>query len=285
MITVTAQAKLNLTLEVLKKRPDGYHDIRSVVQTLSFGDKLRFETSQKTEFKCSLPGWSASRSLVSRATDLLRNTTGSRLGALVEIEKQIPLSSGLGGDSSDAAAVLKGLNQLWNLKLGQRDLLGLAAQLGSDVPLFLYGGTVLAEGRGEKIRPLRPMPHMYVLLLLPPVPRPEKKTQQLYAMLNVSHYTAGQVTAAFINMLEGRASGQKTGLYNVFDEVGLRYFSGLREYRQKFLEAGAPEVHLAGSGPALFALMRDEIKAIDIRKRLQAGGREVILTEFSSPGE
>ena len=117
------------------------------------------------DIKCNLPEWSASKSLVSKAVSLLRNSTGVNQGALIEIEKRIPLSSGLGGDSSDAAAVLRGLNLLWNLKLSLRDLINYAAQLGSDVPLFLYGGTVLIEGKGEKIRPLRPMPHMTVILV------------------------------------------------------------------------------------------------------------------------
>jgi 4-diphosphocytidyl-2-C-methyl-D-erythritol kinase len=280
MITTTAQAKVNLTLEVLKKRPDGFHDIRSVVQTFEFNDKLRLQAGAKIEYKCNLPQWSAAKSLVSKTVDLLRNSYGSRQGVVVEIEKRIPLSSGLGGDSSDAAALLKGLNLLWNLKLSQPDLLKIAAQLGSDVSLFLYGGTVLAEGRGEKIRPLHPMPRMSVVLLLPHIPKPENKTQQMYAQLNVRHYTAGTITEGFINMLEGRATGLKTGLYNVFDEIGLNYFSGLKEYKQKFLDAGALEVHLAGSGPTLFTLNRDEIKAIEIQKRLHAKGLDSYLAEF-----
>jgi 4-diphosphocytidyl-2-C-methyl-D-erythritol kinase len=250
------------------------------VQTFDFCDKLQFQAGPKIEFKCNLPRWSASKSLVSKAVDLLRNTTGTKQGATIEIEKRIPMSSGLGGDSSDAAAILKGLNQLWNLKISQHDLLNMASQLGSDVPLFLYGGTLLAEGRGEKIRPLRPMPHMSVVLLMPSIPRPENKTQQLYSQLNVRNYTSGKTTEEFINLLEGRASGLKIGLYNVFDEVGLTYFSGLRDYRQKFLDAGAPEVHLAGSGPTLFTLMRDDIKASEVQKRLQAKGLESYLADF-----
>lgn len=139
MMTSTAQAKINITLEVLKKRGDGYHEIRSIVQTIDFCDKLSFLPGQRTEIKCNLPEWSAAKSLASKALDLLRNTSGSRQGVVIEIEKRIPLSSGLGGDSSDAAAVLRGLNLLWGLKLSIRDLLNLGAQLGSDIPLFLYG--------------------------------------------------------------------------------------------------------------------------------------------------
>jgi len=280
MMMATAPAKINLTLEALKKRPDGFHEIRSVVQTLSFGDNLRFQSNPRMEIKCNLPEWSAAKSLISKAVNLLKNTTRSNQSALIEIEKRIPFSSGLGGDSSDAAAVLRGLNLLWNLKLSLRDLINIAAQLGSDVPLFLYGGTVLIEGKGEKIRPLRPMPHMTIIMLVPPIPRVENKTQQMYSQLTVRNYTPGRITEDFINMLEGRATTQGLGLYNVFDEIGLKFFPGLTGYRQKFLEAGADSIHVAGSGPTLFSLTRDDVKAYDIRKRLQAQGLETFLADF-----
>ncbi|MBN1189732.1 MAG: 4-(cytidine 5'-diphospho)-2-C-methyl-D-erythritol kinase [Dehalococcoidales bacterium] len=284
MTSATAPAKLNLTLEVLRKRPDGFHEIRSVVQTIDFYDTLNFSASPSVSYRCSLAGWSPAKSLVSRAVSLLQNSTGVRQGVLIEIEKRIPLSSGLGGDSSNAAAVLRGLNLLWNLKLSLRDLLAYGAQLGSDVPLFLYGGTVLAEGRGEVIRPLRPMPRMNVILLLPALVRPDNKTQQLYSRLTPRQYTTGKITEAFANMLEGKAAGQSTGLFNVFDDAGLSFFSGLKELKQEFLQAGAAEVHLAGSGPVLFTLLRDEIKTGDIVRRLQKKGLEVYRCGFLLAG-
>jgi len=276
----TAPAKINLTLEVLKKRADGFHDIRSIVQTVSFYDKLKITASPHMEIKCNLPEWSLNKSLVNKAINLLRNSAAGNQGATIEIEKHIPLSSGLGGDSSDAAAVLRGLNLLWNLKLSQRDLLGYGAQLGSDVSLFLYGGTMLMEGKGEIIRPLKPMPHMSVILLLPPVKRPENKTQQMYAQVSARQYTSGKNTQDFINMLEGKAAAPGLSLYNVFDDVGVRFFPGLTEYRQKFLAAGAQEVHLAGSGPTLYSAMRNETKANDIHEKLIKMKLEAYLTEF-----
>jgi 4-diphosphocytidyl-2-C-methyl-D-erythritol kinase len=280
MMTATAPAKLNLTLEALKRRPDGFHEICSVVQTINFNDKLKFQAGPRLDVKCNLPEWSASKSLVSKAVSLLRNSTGVNQGALIEIEKHIPLNSGLGGDSSDAAAVLRGLNLTWNLKLSLRDLINYGTQLGSDVPLFLYGGTVLVEGRGEKIRPLRAMPHMTVILVMPSILRVENKTQRMYGQLSVRNYTQGKVTEDFIKATEGRPTASGIGLYNVFDEVGLRFFAGLKEYRQKFIQAGADEVHLAGSGPTLFSLTRDEVKAYDIHKRLQDMGLEAHLADF-----
>jgi 4-diphosphocytidyl-2-C-methyl-D-erythritol kinase len=276
----TAPAKINLTLEVLKKRPDGFHEIRSVVQTVTFCDKLKISASPKLEIKCNLPEWSLNKSLVNKAISLLSNSTGGKQGALIEIEKHIPLSSGLGGDSSDAAAVLRGLNLLWNLKLSQRDLLAYGAQLGSDVSLFLYGGTLLMEGKGETIRPLKPMPHMSVVLLVPPGTRPEDKTKQMYAQLSVRNYTSGKTAQDFVNMLEGRAAAPGLSLYNVFDDVGLRFFPALSASKQKFVEAGAHDVHLAGSGPTLYTALRDEAKAYEIHQRLIKMKLEAYLTDF-----
>lgn len=279
-MTATAPAKLNLTLEVLKKRPDGFHEIRSVVQTVTLNDNLKIGAASRVEFKCNLPEWSASKSLVSKAVSLLQNASGCRQGALIEIEKRIPLSSGLGGDSSDAAAVLRGLNLLWNLKLSLRDLISYASQLGSDVPLFLYGGTVLIEGKGEKIRPLRPMPHMTVILLIPSILKTDNKTQQMYAQLNVRNYTPGSITEDFVNMLDGKASKPGIGLYNVFEEPAYRFFAGLKDFKQKFLEAGAGDVHVAGSGPTLFSLTRDDVKAYDVHNKLLGMGLKAHLADF-----
>ncbi len=280
MMTTTAPAKLNLTLEVLKKRPDGFHEIRSVVQTVTFNDKVKIGPAPRVEIKCNLPEWSASKSLVAKTVSLLQNAIGSHQGALIEIEKRIPLSSGLGGDSSDAAAVLRGLNLLWNLKLSLRDLIAYAAQLGSDVPLFLYGGTVLIEGKGERIRPLRPMPHMTVILLIPSTLKTDNKTQQMYAQLTVRNYTPGSITEDFLNMLDGKASKPGIGLFNVFEEPAYRYFSGLKELKNKFMEAGAEGVHVAGSGPTLFSLTRDDVKAYDIHKKLLGMGLQAYMADF-----
>ncbi|MFC2006949.1 4-(cytidine 5'-diphospho)-2-C-methyl-D-erythritol kinase, partial [Chloroflexota bacterium] len=156
MLTLFAPAKVNLTLEVLTKRPDGFHEICSVLQAVSLCDRFSFSQGNKIEFICNLPEWIVEKSLVSRATRLLQLVTGCSQGATVEIRKCIPLLSGLGGDSSDAATVLRGLDQLWGLNLPRRRLVELAQQLGSDVAFFLYGGTALVGGRGERVTPIPP---------------------------------------------------------------------------------------------------------------------------------
>jgi 4-diphosphocytidyl-2-C-methyl-D-erythritol kinase len=282
MLTVAAPAKLNLTLEVLGKRPDGFHEIRSVVQTVALHDSLRFDSCQDIEFRSDRHDWVADKSLISKVANLLRETSGCSRGAMIEIDKRIPLTAGLGGDSSGAAATLRGLNKLWGLGLSLAELAELASRLGSDMTFFLYGGTALLEGRGEIVTPLPPLPRMWAVLLVPPVPRMPYKTGQLYASLDNRHYTLGQTTDHLVASLN---SGKELSLppFNVFDQVAADSFPGLEDYRQQFLQAGASEVHLAGSGPTLFSLLDDRPQAEIIHQRLKQTGLESYLTETSTP--
>jgi len=282
MLTILAPAKINLTLEVLAECPDGFHEIRSVAQTINLCDSLRFQLSENIEFTCADPDWIPKESLVSRATRLLKETTGCSQGAKIEVEKRIPLISGLSGDSSDAAAVLSALNKLWELGLSLSQLVELASQLGSDVAFFLYDGTALLKGRGEVVTPLPPLPQMRVVLMLPPVPRVSGKTGRLYASLPSSYYTGGEITDRFVTLLtEGSLSGEGlTGsMFNVLADVALENFAGLAQYREQFLKAGAEKVYLAGSGPSLFTLTEDKSQAEKIYENLQQQGLESYLAD------
>jgi len=278
MLMVQAPAKINLTLEVLGRRPDGFHEVRSVIQTINLCDSLCVQLSQSIEFKCDMPNWVSEESILPRAVRLLRKITGCSKGVKVEVSKRIPLMSGLGGDSSDAAAILRGLNKLWGLSLSQEKLTRLALQLGSDVAFFLYGGTTLVEGRGEIITPLPPLPHMWVVLMVPPVPRVKGKTERLYASLKTSHYARGQITYRLVGLLTGGKVVTPIQ-FNVFDDVAFDCFDGLEGYWQQFLKAGAREVHLAGSGPSLFTLVKDKTEAEKIYNNLQKQRLESYLAE------
>ncbi len=277
MITVLAPAKLNLTLEVLSKRQDGFHEIRSVIQTINLCDSLHFQLSRKIEFKSDMPDWVPEESLVSKATSLLQEATGCGKGARIEVGKRIPLVSGLGGDSSDAATILRGLNKLWGLGLSHKELLELAVQLGSDVAFFLYGGTALVEGRGEVVTPLPPLPHMWVVLVVPHVPRLPGKTKQLYASLETSHYTDGQITEKLVRELKTSREFIPSILFNTFESVAFNRFSGLKVYREHIVKSGAADVHLAGSGPTLFTLVKDKTEAEDLYIRCKNQGMEAYV--------
>ena len=279
MPTVKAPAKINLTLEVLGKRPDGYHEIRSVIQAINLYDSLRFRLSKKLRFSCDNPDFIIEESLISRAAALLQQASGFSKGATIEVSKKIPFSSGLGGDSSDAAAILQGLNKLWELGLSLEELLELAPRLGSDVAFFLYGGTALVEGRGERVTPLSSLPKRWVVLIVPPVPRVAEKTRQLYASLKPSHYSDGQITQKFIQALNEGGEFGPSMLFNAFENIAFEFFAELEVHKEHFIKLGAQHVHLAGSGPTLFTMIEDRAQAEDLHKRCQQQGMECYLTE------
>ncbi|MEE8413287.1 MAG: 4-(cytidine 5'-diphospho)-2-C-methyl-D-erythritol kinase [Dehalococcoidales bacterium] len=279
MLTLSAPAKINLTLEVLADRQDGFHEIRTIIQTIDLSDTLHFQPGQEITFSSDLPGWTAEESLVSRTVDLLRQLTGCSQGAAIELEKRIPLTAGLGGDSSDAATVLLGLNRLWELNLPLEKLLELARQLGSDVSFFLYGGTALLEGRGEIVTPLPALPHRWVVLAVPPVPRLPGKTKQLYQSLEANHYTDGQITQRLVEVLKAGNKFEASLLFNTFENVAFGLFPGLRVALEHFTKMGAADVHLAGSGPSLFTLIADKARAEELYFELRKQNMEPFLVE------
>jgi 4-diphosphocytidyl-2-C-methyl-D-erythritol kinase len=278
MLSVLAPAKVNLTLEVLAKRSDGFHEIRSVAQTINLCDRLHFRPGDRVEFRCDNPSWVPEERLVLKAAELLSEAAGCSRGAVVTLTKRIPLLSGLGGDSSNAAAVLRGLSQLWELDLSLEELLGLAKQLGSDVPFFLYGGTARLEGRGELVTPLPPLGKMWLVLMLPLVPRMPGKTGRLYRRITAEHYTNGEATERLVSQLAKGGEVEPPALFNGLDKVALDYFDGLGVYREQFLKSGAQEVHLAGSGPVLFSLTGNKAQAEEIYRYLERQKLKSYLT-------
>lgn len=279
MLTVLAPAKINLTLEVLGKRPDGYHEIRSVMQAISLCDSLTFKPSESIQIRSDSPGWIAEHSLVSKAANLLRTTSGYSRGATIAVSKCIPLMSGLGGDSSDAAATLRGLSQLWRLGLSREELVKLAWQLGSDVAFFLFHGTALVTGRGEIVTPLPPLPHMWVVLAIPPVARQPGKTRELYASLKNNHFTDGRITEELVDVLKSGGKFTRNLLFNTFENVVFVRNSPIGVSRSHMVKMGATNVHLAGSGPALFTLVEDKAVAEDLCHRLKGQRLQPYLAE------
>ncbi len=282
MLTVSAPAKINLTLEVLSRRSDGFHEIRSVIQTIDLCDRLHFESAEEITFTSDMQEWDAGQSLVSRAVTLFREATGCFKGVAVRVEKRIPLMFGLGGDSSDAAAVLRGLNRLWELNLPREKLQEMAVRLGSDVSFFLYGGTALVEGRGELVTPLRSLPRMWVVLAVPPVKVLPDKTKQLYDSLTTNHYTDGRITQKFIDELKAGKVLNPSLLFNTFENVAFSVFDGLDVAREHFLKLGAADVHLAGSGPVLFTMVEDKTRAEELYALLDNQRLNPIMAETLS---
>jgi 4-diphosphocytidyl-2-C-methyl-D-erythritol kinase len=282
MLILEAPAKINLTLEVLGKRNDGYHEIRSVIQTLSFCDSLQITPGKEVEFKGNIPDWSSERSLVIKAVESLKKATGSVMGAKIKIKKRIPLISGLGGDSSDAAAILRGLNQFWELNVPPNKLRDMAQNLGSDVSFFLTGGTALMEGRGEIITSLPPIPHHWIILIIPDVSRIPGKTKRLYSMLQPVHFTDGKITDKLAADLKLKGEFNTSLLFNTFENVVFARGEELTNYRDHLLKIGAPNIHLAGSGPTLFTILNGKPQAEGLVKRFKDLQIEAYLTETRS---
>jgi 4-diphosphocytidyl-2-C-methyl-D-erythritol kinase len=274
-----ACAKINLTLEVIGKRDDGYHQIASVMQAVDLCDTLSFQPGEHFYLDCNIATLVSPNNLVFRAAKLLQDFTGKNKGAAISINKTIPLASGLGGGSSDAAATLQALNEVWELNLTLDNLGEIASNLGSDIFFFLHGGgTALIEGRGDKVTPLPSLPKTWVVLMKPPIDVPNK-TSGMYASLVTSHFTHGEATQRMIKQLELRERITPYACYNVFESVAFSRFAVLEEYRRRFLSAGAGEVHLAGSGPTLFALVEDEAQGKEICHKLEKERIEVYLAK------
>ncbi len=267
--SLKARAKINLTLEVLGKRPDGYHEIRSVMQTISLADTITFSGDTRMSFTSDDQEWDAEKSLVRRAAHLLKEKTGTDAGARITVEKRIPLMSGLGGDSSDAAVVLIGLNRLWKTGIRRNRLVDLGTELGSDVAFFFRGGTALVEGRGEIISPLPVAPRFWLVLLMPELPRVPGKTMLAYQGLKAHHFTDGQITGKSLSALQ---SGEKIDgflLFNTFENIVFQNQPEVTRARDHMLAMGAPNVHLSGTGPVLYSIISDETRARQLLSRLK----------------
>ena len=281
MIKVKAPAKINLSLEVLGKRVDGYHDIKSVVQEISLADELEFSPHPDMTYTSDMPGWSGEKSLVSRAATLLKTRYGVEEGAHVRVTKRVPLRSGLGGDSSCAAAALKGFNRLWRLGLGLGQLMELAAELGSDVPFFFMGGTALVEGRGEVVTPLAPFPSGWAVIVVPNVDTGNDKTGRLYKSLTPADFTDGRRTESIVAALVENRPVEPEMLGNAFDRVTAEIWPELEECRWQMLMAGAKRVYLSGAGPALFSLHREKTEANRVIDNFRGFGHQVLRVGVS----
>ena len=259
-VRIPAFAKINLRLEVLGKRADGYHELRTIFQTVSLHDELRLRVSHRPEISLSILGNTplsrepSKKNLVYRAIDALRRALKIQSGVEIELRKTIPAGRGLGGGSSDAAAALLGYLRLTGRTLPLARLLELASTLGADVPFFLLGGRALGVGRGDEIYPLPDIPKLRVLIVSPRdihVP-----TLDAYRWLKARPLT---LTKSAANPTLWRFcalswSAQGSGLSNDFEPPVFRRHPRLAQIKRALLQKGAAEASLAGSGSAVFGV-------------------------------
>ncbi len=267
-VRIPAYAKVNLRLEVLGKRADGYHELRTIFQTVSLHDTLRLRQSRKPGIFLTVRGNALlseepiEKNLVYRAVDSLRRELKIRSGVEILLEKKIPAGRGLGGGSSDAATALLGYLRLTGKRMETARLLALAASLGADVPFFLFGGCALGVGKGEEIYPLPDLPGSAFLIVSPNsihVPTPDA-----YRWLHAPEIASLTKSAAAHKLYEFCAlcwSSQGAGLSNDFEGPVFRRHSRLGQIKRALLRRGASEALLAGSGSAVFGVFPNPAKA------------------------
>jgi 4-diphosphocytidyl-2-C-methyl-D-erythritol kinase len=277
-----APAKINWTLEVLGRRDDGFHEVRSLMQTVGPCDVLEITAGDRLKLEVEGAHQPSQDDLVLRAAALLGG--GGDRGGYIRLSKRVPVAAGLGGGSSDAAAALRGLNELWRLGYGDAGLAEISAGIGSDVAFFVHGGTALAEGRGERVTTLPDIPPTWLVLLVPPFRLPEK-TRRMYAALTPGDFSDGTRTEALRRRLNRGLPIADAELYNAFERAAFEVFQGLDAYRDALLAAGARRAHLAGSGPALFALGQDEDAARAMHDRLRTPGGQALVVRTLTAAE
>ena len=257
-IRVPAFAKVNLRLDILGKRPDTYHELRTIFQTISLHDDLRLRASKSSGICLTIQGNAplslepVRKNLVYAAVDALRRELEIRPGVEIDLRKKIPAGRGLGGGSSDAAAALRGYLQLTRRKIPASRLMEIAASLGADVPFFLFGGRALGIGRGDEIYPLPDIPKLALLVVSPNdihVPTPDA-----YRWLRAPALTKTRSASKLWKFCSLSWSTQGSGLSNDFERPVFQRHPRLAQIKRALLQRGATEASLAGSGSAVFGV-------------------------------
>ncbi len=274
-----AYGKLNLTLDVLGMRDDGYHDISSVMQTVSLSDEITVTTGQNE--------WSIvsenplmprdSRNLAMKAAIAFCKKAGIDTAMTISIDKKIPIFAGLGGGSADAAAVLLELDQIYNSALDRQQLEELALEIGSDVPFFLYGGTCLVEGRGQLVRAAPRFPDCWFVICKPDM---DMSAGQMYGLLDRKGIQVRPDNAAFLGFCaDGDLPGACGQMVNVFEPLAAELCSDIPVIRQQLLHHGALAATLTGKGPSVFGVFDDEGQACLAYKELKRSYNNTYLAK------
>lgn len=271
-LELSAAGKVNLALEVLSRRADGYHEIATVMQTVDLCDRLVLEDADVIEIRTSAPGVpSDERNLAYRAAAALREAAGITRGARITLDKRIPVAAGLGGGSTDAAAALVGLNRLWGLRWPTERLAELAVGLGMDVPFFLRGGAALGTGRGEQLTPLGGAALALVLVN----PRFAVSTAEMYGRMTPAMYSDGARAQDAAGALESRRTGRVArSLYNGLELAARAAYPQIGRMQAALVAAGALGAAMSGSGPTVFGVARSWEQARQIRARVARGSWE-----------
>ncbi|MCZ8523712.1 MULTISPECIES: 4-(cytidine 5'-diphospho)-2-C-methyl-D-erythritol kinase [Paenibacillus] len=271
-----APAKINLSLDVLYKRDDGYHEVEMVMTMVDLADRIEMqELPRDTIIISSQAGYIPldEKNLAFQAARLIKDRYDVRQGVYIHLDKKIPVAAGLAGGSSDAAATLRGLNRLWKLGIAPQELQRLGAELGSDVPFCVTGGTAVARGRGEKLEHIEAPPQCWVVLAKPPI---NVSTSEIYGKLNASKIRSHPSTASVLDAIRTKRFDALCGsLGNVLEEVTLDLYPEVRQLKEVMIRLGADGVLMSGSGPTVFGLVSKESKVARIYNGLRGFCKDV----------
>lgn len=276
-----ALAKINLGLDVLRRREDGYHEVRMIMQTLRMYDRITLRKTKEPgiQLKSNLFYVPENESnLAYRAAKLLMDEFGLEEGLFIDLQKFIPVAAGMAGGSSDAAAVLYGVNRMFGLKLSKRQLMERGVLIGADVPYCIMRGTVLAEGIGEKLTPLPPMPSCRVLVAKPPVSVSTKFVYENLKLDEVDRHP--QIDRIMEGLQEGSLSQVASHMGNILESVTVLHYPVIAEIREEMMRLGALNAMMSGSGPTVFGLFEDAELAERAYHELRGGSlaKQVYLT-------
>ncbi|MCY8054126.1 4-(cytidine 5'-diphospho)-2-C-methyl-D-erythritol kinase [Bacillus inaquosorum] len=255
-----APAKINLSLDVTRKRPDGYHEVEMIMTTIDLADRIELTELAEDEVRVSSHNRFVpddQRNLAYQAAKLIKDRYNVKKGVSIMITKVIPVAAGLAGGSSDAAATLRGLNRLWNLNLSAEKLAELGAEIGSDVSFCVYGGTALATGRGEKIKHISTPPHCWVILAKPTI---GVSTAEVYRQLKLDDVEHPDVQGMIEAIEEKSFQKMCSRLGNVLESVTLDMHPEVAMIKNQMKRFGADAVLMSGSGPTVFGLVQYESK-------------------------
>lgn len=276
-----APAKINLLLDVLRKRNDGFHEVEMIMTMVDLADRLEMEELPRDQIVLSSQAGFIpldEKNLAFQAARLIKERYGVKQGVYLHLDKQIPVAAGLAGGSSDAAATLRGLNRLWNLSLSGAELESLGAELGSDVPFCVRGGTALATGRGEKLQQIPSPPQCWVILAKPPI---NVSTADVYGKLRANELKSHPSVPRMLAALENQSFQDMCGeLGNVLETVTLDRYPEVKQIKDLMERLGADGVLMSGSGPTVFGLVSKEMKVARIYNGLRGFCKEVYVVRM-----
>jgi 4-diphosphocytidyl-2-C-methyl-D-erythritol kinase len=279
-LVLKSPAKINLGLQVLGKRSDGYHEVRTILQEIELHDLLYLSRIEEgIQLQCNHPRLPLNeQNLAFKAARLIKEKTRFSGGVKIYVDKKIPLGGGLGGGSSNAACVIKGLNQLWGLGLTLEEMQNLGAEIGSDVPFFISGGTALATGRGEKIQQLPPLPKTWLIVITPDL---EISTSWAYKNLNLELTNCS--TNSNVILPEDERNRWFSRVWegkwiNTFEDLVIREYPIVGEAKKLLEQVGARWVSLSGSGSSVFGIFNNQREAELARSQITESKWFVYLT-------